>query len=42
MTSATAVDTALPTNNTVSTGKSLGAGATLGTIHYGIFKEYWC
>ena len=29
MTSATAVDTALPTNNTVSTGKSLGAGATL-------------
>ena len=29
MTSATAVDTALPTNNTVSTGKALGAGATL-------------
>lgn len=29
MTSATAVDTALPTNNTVSTGKLLGAGATL-------------
>lgn len=29
MTSATAVDTALPTNNTVSTGKALGVGATL-------------
>ena len=29
MTSATAVDTALPTNSTVSTGKALGAGATL-------------
>lgn len=29
MTSATAVDTTLPTNSTVSTGKALGAGATL-------------
>lgn len=29
MTSATAVDTTLPTNSTVSTGKELGAGATL-------------
>lgn len=29
MTSSTAVDTTLPTNSTVSTGKELGAGATL-------------
>ena len=29
MTSVTAVDTTLPTNSTVSTGKELGAGATL-------------
>ena len=29
MTSATVVDTTLPTNSTVSTGKALGAGATL-------------
>lgn len=29
MTSATVVDTTLPTNSTVSTGKELGAGATL-------------
>lgn len=29
MTSATAVDTTLPTNNTISTGKALGAKATL-------------
>ncbi len=29
MTSSTVVDTTLPTNNTVSTGKALGAGATL-------------
>lgn len=29
MTSVTAVDTTLPTNSTVSTGKALGAGATL-------------
>ena len=29
MTSSTVVDTTLPTNSTVSTGKELGAGATL-------------
>lgn len=42
MTSATAVDTTLPTNNTISTGKSVRSKSYFRTIHYGIFKEYWC